>query len=83
MPHKEIKHTIGRLKRELEQIPHETSQLEELLEHAGDGIEHYTPEAVQDLLQTLRREVSAFEVQHPKIVALINQVATSLSNLGI
>lgn len=83
MPHKEVKDRIGELKRELEQTPKETSQFEELLEHAKDGIERYTPEAVQELVQTLQREAEEFEVEHPRITALVNQVMTSLSNLGI
>ncbi len=83
MPHKEIKKSIGELKSELEQTPKETGLLEETLEAAKEGIERYTPEAIQDLVQTLHREADEFEVDHPRITALINNVMTSLSNLGI
>ncbi len=83
MPHNDIKKSIGELKRELEQSPAETGQFEEMLEHARSGIERYTPDAIQELVQTLQREAEEFEVEHPRITALINQVMTSLSNLGI
>ncbi len=83
MPHKEIKKSIAELKHELESTPKETGQLEEKLEHAKEGIERYTPEALQELAQTLQREAKEFEVEHPRITALINNVMTSLSNLGI
>ena len=83
MPHKEIRKDIGDLKSELERTPKETSRFEELLERAVDGIERYTPEALQELVQDLQREAEEFEVEHPKITAMINQVMTSLSNLGI
>jgi septal ring factor EnvC (AmiA/AmiB activator) len=83
MQHKEIQKNIAELKNELERTPQETSQFEELLERAKDGIERYTPEAVQDLVQDLQREAKEFEVDHPRITALVNQVMTSLSNLGI
>ena len=83
MPHNEIKKSIAELKGELEQTPKETSIFEETLEAAKGGIEHYTPEAVKDLAQTLQREAEEFEVEHPRITALINNVMTSLSNLGI
>jgi len=83
MPHRDIRKSIDELKGELRQTPKETSQFEEALERARDGLERHTPEAVQDLLQTLQREAKEFEVDHPKITALINQVMTSLSNLGI
>lgn len=83
MPHREIKKTIGELKSELEQTPRETGFLEEKLEQAREGIERYTPEAIQELAATLQREAEEFEVEHPRITALINQVTTALSNLGI
>ncbi|HSR87579.1 MAG TPA: DUF4404 family protein [Pontiella sp.] len=83
MPHREIQKNIGELKNELQRTPQETSQFEQLLDRAVDGIERYTPEALQDLVQNLQREAKEFEVEHPQITALINQVMTSLSNLGI
>ena len=83
MPHKEIKKQIGELKSELEQTPKETGFLEEKLEQAREGIERYTPEALQELGEILQREAEEFEVEHPRITALINQVMTALSNLGI
>ena len=83
MPHREIQKNIDELKTELERTPKETSQFEELLDRAKDGIERYTPETVQDLVQDLQKEAKELEVEHPQITALINQVMTSLSNLGI
>ena len=83
MPHREIQKNIDELKTELERTPRETSQFEELLERAKDGIERYTPETVQDLVEDLQREAKEFEVEHPQVTALINQIMTSLSNLGI
>ena len=83
MPHGEIQKNIDELKSELERTPKETSQFEELLERAKDGVERYTPETLQDLVQNLQQEANEFEVEHPKVTALINQVMTSLSNLGI
>ncbi|MCK4565217.1 MAG: DUF4404 family protein [Verrucomicrobia bacterium] len=83
MPHKQVKQTISELKSELEQTPKETGFLEEKLEQAREGIERYTPEALQDLVETLQREADEFEVEHPRITALINQVMTALSNIGI
>ncbi|MCF7848643.1 MAG: DUF4404 family protein [Kiritimatiellales bacterium] len=83
MPHKEIRKSIDELKLELEQTPKETGFLEEKLEQAKEGIERYTPEAVQELVETLQRESDEFEVEHPRITALINQVMTALSDIGI
>lgn len=83
MPHNEVKNRIGELKSELEKTPKETGFLEEKLEQAREEIERYTPEAIQELASTLQREADEFEVEHPRITALINQVTTALSNLGI
>jgi len=83
MSHNEVKNRIGELKSELEKTPKETGFLEEKLEQAREEIERYTPEAIQELAATLQREAEEFEVEHPRITALINQVTTALSNLGI
>lgn len=83
MPHKEVKDRIGELKRELEKTPKETSQFEELLENAKDEIERFTPDAIQDFVTALKREASELEREHPRITALINQITTMLSNIGI
>ncbi len=83
MSHKEIKKQIGELKSELEQTPQETGFFEEKLEQAREGIERYTPEAIQELAQFLHKEAEEFEVEHPRLTALINQVTTALSHLGI
>ncbi|MBN2702785.1 MAG: DUF4404 family protein [Pontiellaceae bacterium] len=83
MPYKKVKSEVEALKRELERFPKETGKLEEMLDHAGESIEHYTPEAVRELLQMLKDTTEEFEVEHPQITSLINQVMVSLSNLGI
>lgn len=83
MPRSEIKKSIEDLKNELEQTSVETGVFEEILETAKDGVDRYTPEAVHELAQILHKEADTFEVEHPRITALINNVMTSLSNLGI
>ena len=83
MPHGDIQKNIDELKSQLERTPKETSQFEELLDRTKDGIERHTPETIQELVQNLQQEAKEFEVEHPQITALINQVMTSLSNLGI
>lgn len=83
MPHTEIKKTMVELKSELTKAPKETTVLEQKLEQAQDGIEQYTPESIQEFVDLLQRETYEFEVDHPQITALVNQVVTALSNLGI
>ncbi len=83
MPHNEVRKTIGELKTELEKTPQETGFIEEKLEQAREGLERYTPEAVQELARFLRNEADEFEVEHPRITALINQVTNALSDIGV
>lgn len=83
MAHEKVKKSIDELKSELEKTPKETGLFEETLRNAQDSLEKYTPEAVQELTEVLKKEATEFEVEHPRITALINNVMTSLSNLGI
>jgi hypothetical protein len=83
MPHKKVKKAIDELNVELKKTPKETGILEEILDQAREGIERYSPEAVQDLLETLQRESDEFEVEHPRVTALINQLTNALSGMGI
>jgi chromosome segregation ATPase len=81
--HKEIKQSISELKGELEQTPKDTGLFESKLEQAKEEIDRYTPEAILDFVKVLQDEAEEFEVEHPRITALINNIMTSLSNLGI
>lgn len=83
MPHKKVKKAIDELNVELKKTPKETGKLEGILEQAKEGIERFTPEAIQDLLETLHRESDEFEVEHPRVTALINQLSNALNSLGI
>jgi uncharacterized protein YqeY len=83
MPLKKVKHAIDELNVELKNTSKETSVLEKTLKQAKDGLEDYTPEAVQDLLETLERIADEFEVEHPRVTALVNQLATTLAGMGI
>jgi hypothetical protein len=83
MPHKEVKRAIEELRVELQKTPRETGVFEEILDKARDGIDRFTPEAVQELVETLQRESDEFEVEHPRVTALINQLTNALSSLGI
>lgn len=83
MPHKEVKKSISELKTELQQLPKETDALEQKLDQIHDSIEQYTPEVIKDFVSYLDDETKEFEVEHPQITALLNQVMTALSNIGI
>ena len=83
MPQRKVRNAIDELSVELKNTAKETDAFEGMLEQAREGIERYTPEVVQGLLETLQREADEFEVEHPRVTALINQLANALAGLGI
>jgi len=83
MPHRQIKEKIIRLEKELKKTPKQTTDLEKKLQLAQQDLEEHKIESLKDLSHLLHKEIEEFEVEHPQIVALINQVTTALSNLGI
>ena len=83
MPYKKVKTSISELKGELAQVPVETQVLQGKLEQVSEHIESYTPDMLKELVQFLKNEADEFEVEHPQITAMINQLLTTLSNMGI
>ena len=83
MPHKEVKKAIDELNVELKQTPKETGALEEILEQAKDGLERITPDALQNLVDTLQRESDEFELEHPRVTELISRLTNALAGMGI
>ncbi len=53
------------------------ADLERKLESSGEDSEH------ESLVESLRENVERFEVEHPRLTAVLNQVMVSLSNMGI
>lgn len=77
-----LKHRLKDLQGELHRINSENPTLKKLANDVEIAME--TPENVsRDLQHSLQHIADEFETHHPQLTALINQVMTSLSNLGI
>jgi hypothetical protein len=77
-----------KLKRELEELQTELRNIDSedpKLQNLADQIQHALTEDLKDLplVEPLREVAETFEVKHPQLTALINNVMTSLSNIGI
>jgi hypothetical protein len=75
-----LKQALEELRKELQQLVPTHPELHGLYEktiHALDSGEHRL------LVNPLREAEKTFEVRHPKVTALINNVLASLSALGI
>ena len=86
MPEQKINDALGELRREGEQIdnPETKKRLTSLLEnieqkvdYAGISDEHET------LVEEVKDAITHFEVEHPRITGILNEVMMTLSNMGI
>ena len=84
MPKQALKEKITDLKTQLQALSNpKTSSSEELLTRLHDGVDHLTPSSLRDLTESLKFEIREVETEHPNITALLNQIVSSLSHLGI
>lgn len=77
-----------KLKQALEELQNELKQIgpgEPKLQKLAEEVQVALKESVEDLPlgDSLRDAAETFEVRHPQLTALINNVMNSLSNIGI
>lgn len=77
-----LKQNLEELKSELKTLNSEDPKLQKLATDIDDALAE-TPEVSESLVQTLQHTAEEFEVNHPQLTAIINNVMTSLSNIGI
>jgi len=77
-----LKHGLEKLKTELGQINSSDPKLQKLAGDVDEALAQ-TGEVSRALAHSLQHTAEEFEVQHPQLTALINNVMTSLSSLGI
>ena len=76
-----LKQSLEKLHDELKQIGSDEPKLQKLAEEVQAALK----ERVEDvpLVESLRDAAETFEACHPQLTALINNVMSSLSNIGI
>lgn len=77
-----LKQNLEELKNELKNIGSESPVLKKLAGEVDDALEQ-TGEVSRTLLHSLQNAAEEFEVNHPQLTSVINNVMTSLSNIGI
>ena len=88
MSRAELKQSLERLRQELAALGPDDSQVLERLNPLIDEIEQEigalaTPDSHASQLEKLRNHVEAFEVEHPRVTNILNDIMVTLSNLGI
>lgn len=83
----EISEAIFNLRQEIEQLgdsnPELKGKLEGLLDELEDKLEATEDENHLHLVEDMKEAVSQFEVEHPTITGVLNELMVTLSNMGI
>jgi len=88
MSRAELEHSLEKLRGELDALGPEAAATKVRLAALIDDIEQEiatleTAEDGESLLEKLRHQVEVFEVEHPRVTSIINDIMVTLSNLGI
>ena len=87
MAEKEVNEALFNLRSEIEGLddsnPDLKSKLEGLLDELEDRLEATEDQNHLHLVEDMKEAVSSFEVEHPRITGIVNDLMVALSNLGI
>jgi len=76
-----LKQALEELQNELKQIGSGEPKLQKLADEVQAALKERAGEV--PLVDSLRDAAETFEARHPQLIALINNVMNSLSNIGI
>lgn len=77
-----LKHGLEALRDELKQIHSDDPKLQKLADEVDEALDR-AGEVSRTLANSLQQTADEFEIHHPKLTAIINNIMTSLSALGI
>ena len=89
MTQQQINDALGELRREIEQLETGDQPAKERLTELVETIEQrlnpagVVEEGQPDLVVEMKDVVTQFEVEHPRITGILNDIMMALSNLGI
>jgi hypothetical protein len=87
MAEKEVSEALFTLRREIEQLdgtnPELSQRLEGILNELEDRMEATEDNDHLHLVDDMKDALTQFEVEHPRLIGVINDLMVSLSNLGI
>ena len=83
----EVSEALFKLRNEIEGLddsnPDLKARLEGLLDELEDRLEGAEDEEHLDLVEDMKDAISQFEVEHPRITGVVNDLMVALSNMGI
>lgn len=83
MSSEQLEHLLTRLREELATLESTSAQAQPRLRALIDDIERQIAAQSEGVTGDLKRRVEAFEVEHPRVTAILNDVMVTLSNMGI
>jgi Domain of unknown function (DUF4404) len=88
MSRENLENALARLRLELDALGEEASSarsaLRILIDEVEEELDHLeTDDRAASLLLRVRHQVERFEVEHPRITGILNEIMISLSNIGI
>lgn len=83
MSREQLEHLLGRLRDEVAALEQRGAAVQPQLRTLIDDIERQVAAEDTSVTSELKRRVEAFEVEHPRVTAILNDVMVTLSNLGI
>jgi hypothetical protein len=87
MSEKEVSEALFNLRREIDGMPTDDpeakARLEGLLDELEDKLESTEDENHLHLIEDMKEVVSQFEVEHPSITGILNQLMITLGGMGI
>jgi uncharacterized protein YoxC len=87
MAEKEVNEALFRLREEVEGLGDRHPELKERLETLMDDLEERLESSEDEnhlhLVEDMQEAISRFEVEHPTLTGIVNQLMVTLSNMGI
>jgi hypothetical protein len=87
MAEKEVSEALFNLRSEIERLessnPELKTKLEGLLDELEDNLEATEDENHLHLVEDMQEAISQFEIEHPRLTGIVNELMVRLSNMGI
>ncbi|SMF94781.1 protein of unknown function [Methylomagnum ishizawai] len=87
MAEKEVSEALFHLRGEIERLDEDNielkSKLEDLLDDLEDKLEAAEDDQQLHLVEDMKEAVSQFEVEHPTLTGILNNLMVALGNMGI
>jgi len=86
MTEQKINEALGELRKEGERLddPESKERLTSLVENIEQNVDYSgISEEHEDLVEDLKDAITHFEVEHPRITGILNEITMALSNSGI